>query len=168
MSFLHLHISNKVESGGVSRQANRGELEHVVDERCSGFRRECLVIRLESFRQEPPIFLVIMHAIITLKAINNNETEWALPWARFAISRDLAISKEIQIGRPRESYFPREQKRESENRVATAPRESQPVLFTFNTIQESSAPMLLSTFSVSGCNHVFVGDDQSSLLLPLI
>lgn len=72
MPFSHLHIFNEVEGGRVFRQADRGETENVVDERRSGFRRQDLVILLESLRQEPPIFLVVMHTIITLRAINND------------------------------------------------------------------------------------------------
>lgn len=72
MSFLHLHIFNKVESSRVFRQADRSEPENIVDERCSGFCRKDLVIFLEGLRQELPIFLVIMHTVITLKAVNVN------------------------------------------------------------------------------------------------
>lgn len=70
MPFPHLHVFNKVEGGRVFRQAYRGEPENIVDERRSGFRREDFVILLESLRQEPPIFLVVMHAVITFEAID--------------------------------------------------------------------------------------------------
>lgn len=87
MPFLHLHIFNKVESGRVFRQADRGESEHVVDERRPGFWRKGLVIFLEGLRQELPIFLVIVHTIITLKAINNDRVN----------TRDFIKLKDIKI-----------------------------------------------------------------------
>jgi len=79
MPFLHLHIFNKIESGRVFRQADRGESEHIVDERCSGFYRKGFVIFLESLCQELPIFLVIVHTVITLKAINNDRADTCIP-----------------------------------------------------------------------------------------
>lgn len=88
MSFLHLHIFNKAKSGRVFRQAHRSEPEHIVDERCSGFCRKDLVILLEGLRQELPIFLVIMHTVITLKAINvnSNRMDTRVPSRNFSLN----------------------------------------------------------------------------------
>lgn len=92
MPFLHLHIFNKVESGRVFRQADRGESEYIVDERRSGFCRKGLVILLEGLRQELPIFLVIVHTVITLKAINNDRADTCTPFCNFIKLKDIKIN----------------------------------------------------------------------------
>jgi len=98
MSFLHLHIFNKVEGGRIFRQADRGEPEHVVDERRSGLRRKDLVVLLQSLRQELPISHVVMHAVITLKAINDDRSGH---FCIFAISFKLEKIQTNTTGRTR-------------------------------------------------------------------
>lgn len=90
--FLHLHIFNKVESGRVFRQADRSESEHIVDERRPGFRRKGLVIFLEGLSQELPIFLVIVHTVITLKAINNDRADTCILLCNFIKLEDIRIN----------------------------------------------------------------------------